>query len=95
MSASANNFFKMAMIPCSNNPSLEVQGLCSTNVDGKCIAGGTRVSSSGGYGLASLGFPSKECLSFPLFAASNQAYTANGWRTTNNINPLRLSRPIL
>lgn len=82
----------MSKIPCSTAPDMEMGGMCSVNPDGVCIRGGTKISASGGYGLASLGFPTDQCMSFPLFVKPHQPYTISGWRTSNNINPLRLSQ---
>lgn len=93
--SSFNNFFAMAGVPCSTEPSMEAAGMCLTNIDGQCIRGGTRVAGTSGYALASLGFPGGRCDSFPMFAAGNQRYTPTGWDATSNANPLRLSRPLL
>ena len=94
-SSSLTNFYEKSKIPCTTSATKEMSGQCLTNVNGQCLSGGTLVSSSGGCGLASLGFPSTDCVTFPLFAASNQAYSITGWKVLNNANPLRLARPIL
>lgn len=95
MSSSYNNFYAMAMIPCTTAVEAATAGHCQTNIDGECIYGGTKVAGASGYELASLGFPSAKCYSFPLFAGSNKPYTQFGWGVETNSRPLRMSRPIL
>lgn len=85
----------MASIPCADNFSAEAAGMCATNIDGVCIRGGVAVAGASGYGLASLGMPATTCVAFPLFAAGNQRYSGMGWDVTSNLNPLRVSRPIM
>lgn len=86
------NFLQMASIPCAGNPSREATGQCLTNVDGRCIAGGTLVAGSSGYELASMGFPTNVCAAAGLFAAGNQKYTVNGWAVGTNANPFKMNR---
>ena len=108
MSSTANNFYAMSLVPCSDSAAAEVAGQCTTNVDGQCIRGGMKVpavagGASAGIGgfistmaLPSLGFPAGACVGLPIFAAGNQKYTAIGWATSvSNVNPLRVAQPIL
>jgi len=109
MSSTANNFYAMSMIPCTDTPASEITGHCTVNVDGQCIRGGSKGPAltgasmgEGGSGfvttmaLPSLGFPGGVCYGMPIFAAGNQKYTALGWGTSaTNVNPLRTSVPIL
>jgi hypothetical protein len=93
MSATMANFLQKASIPCAANPIKQAEGRCSTNVDGVCIYGGSKVAGSSGYELASMGYPNATCASAGLFAASQQPYTVNGWSVTRNANALKVNQP--
>jgi len=85
------NWLQKTSIPCAANPAREATGRCTTNVDGVCIAGGTKIAGTSGFELASLGNPSTVCAAAGLFVAGNQRYTVNGWGVSTNANTLKLS----
>jgi hypothetical protein len=95
MSSTFNNFFAQAMIPCSSDVQAEIQGLAATNIDGATVRGGTLIGGTSGLQLASMGGPQAVCAALPLFAAGNQRYSQMGWTASRNINPLRVSLPLL
>jgi len=81
----------MSSIPCAANPGKDATGRCLTNIDGVCIAGGTKVAGNSGYELASLGFPSNTCASAGLFIAGNQRYSLDGYAVGTNANAFKLA----
>jgi len=94
-SSTGTNFYASAMIPCTTEPSAEMQGMCLVNVDGACIRGGQRVAGNTGYTLAGLGYPGGQCYALGMFAGSNKRYTQFGWDVSGNANVLKLTRPVL
>lgn len=95
MSATLINFLQMASIPCAADPAGEATGICSTNIDGVCIRGGTKIAGSSGYQLASLGYPAHTCAAAGLFVSTNVRYAVGGVAVFDNANLPRLSRPML
>ena len=73
-------------------------GTCAPNIDGRCISGGTKVSGSRGYRLASMGFPMEQaaaegsgggyCATFPLWYSDARQYELWGAQLSTSRNAL-------
>lgn len=78
------------------------EGACAPNVDGVCISGGTKVSGSSGYQLASMGYPAADadndpsscsgCHAFPLWYSSGRTYQLWGTEMATSRNPLMVQK---
>lgn len=95
MSATLSNFLQLSSIPCASQVAQESAGKCLNSVDGVCMRGGTKIAGTGGYELASMGYPSSTCAAAGIFTAGNQRYSLDGWKVVTNANVLKLERPLL
>ena len=85
------SFREQSSIPPMQDMHSYAGGIAMHNVDGKAIKGGILCSGggSGGYQLASMGYPGSVCSAFPLFAAvGNVPYELYGTKLVTNANGL-------
>lgn len=85
------SFREQSSIPPMQDMNGFANGLGMHNIDGELRKGGMLCSGggSGGYQLASMGFPGATCVAFPLFAAiGNVPYELYGTKIVTNANGL-------